>query len=300
MSVKESIDQISLSAPAKINLFLAITGYRSDGFHEINSVLAKIDLCDQVSVEKTDERDEIQCICNGDRSLSGKNNLAWQAVEQWREVTGDRAGVKITIHKNIPSMAGLGGGSSDAVTTLQALNLLNDQPLDLTGLIEVAAKLGSDCPSFLIDGLCHARGRGEKVSSIIGKKNDELNGQRIFLFQPPIGFSTPQLYRSLAVEKAYDDPTWANNQIDQWNQDQLSMNKFCFNGFESIILNKFLFLAPLFEELKSRFDLSFLVSGSGSCCFSFVPNSLNSDTVQDLITDLLGEGTLFWDARISI
>ena len=96
--------------------------------------------------------------------------------------------------------------------------MLNDQPLDLTGLIEVAAKLGSDCPSFLIDGLCHARGRGEKVSSIIGKKNDELKGQRIFLFQPPIGFSTPQLYRSLAVEKAYDDPTWANNQIDQWNQ----------------------------------------------------------------------------------
>jgi 4-diphosphocytidyl-2-C-methyl-D-erythritol kinase len=300
MSVKKSIDQISISAPAKINLFLAVTGYRSDGFHEINSVLAKIDLCDQVSVERTVESDEIQCICIGDHSLSGKNNLAWQAVREWREVTGDRAGVKISIQKNIPSMAGLGGGSSDAVTTLRALNMLNGQPLDLTELIEVAAKLGSDCPSFLIDGLCHAQGRGEKVSSIIGKKNDELKGKRIFLFQPPIGFSTAQLYSSLALEKSYDDPTWANNHIDQWNRDQLSMPQFCFNGFESIILKKFLFLAPLFEELKSRFDLSFQVSGSGSCCFSFVPNSLNFDTVQDLITNLLGEGTLFWDTRIAI
>ena len=299
MSVKESIDQISLSAPAKINLFLAITGYRSDGFHEINSVLAKIDLCDQVSIEKTDEIDEIQCICNGDHSLSGENNLAWHAVEQWREVTGDRTGVKITIQKNIPSMAGLGGGSSDAVTTLKALNLLNDQAFNLATLIEVAAKIGSDCPSFLIDGLCHARGRGEKVISIIPKKNDELNGRRIFLFKPPIGFSTPQLYNSLAIDKSYDDAKWADSHIDQWNRDQLSLSKFCFNGFESVILKKFLFLAPLFDELKSRFDLSFQVSGSGSCCFSFAPNSLDSVLVSDFIRNLLGEGSSFWDTRIS-
>jgi len=300
MNANNAIKQISLPAPAKINLFLAVTGKREDGFHEINSVLAKIDLCDLVTLEKTEQIDEAECLCIGNDSLSGRNNLAYKAIEEWRKFTGDRTGIKVTIKKRIPSMAGLGGGSSDAVATLLGLNLYHGQPYNYEELSTLAEKLGSDCPFFLSDGLVHATGRGEKVRLIPEQKKDELNGQRIFLFQPPMGFSTHLIYRSLARHGLYSDSKWAKKYVEEWETGRRSISNFCHNDFESVILTKFLFLKPLFEELKNSFGLSFQVSGSGSCCFSFASENINEDEVKGLIENLLGKKSKFWASRIRL
>ena len=122
MKRRSSNPSISIPAPAKINLFLSVGGKREDGFHELVTVLVKLDLCDLITLEPTGEREEIICRCIDDDSLSGDRNLASQAVRAWREATGDDQGVSITIKKRIPIMAGLGGGSSDASATLGALN----------------------------------------------------------------------------------------------------------------------------------------------------------------------------------
>ena len=189
MKAKNAIRQISLPAPAKVNLFLAVTGKRLDGFHEINSVITKIDLCDQVTLEKTEQIDEVQCHCTGSHFLSGKNNLAYQAIVEWRKFTGDRTGMKVTIEKRVPSMAGLGGGSSDAVATLLALNLYHGQPFSNEELLVPAANIGSDCPFFLTDGLAHVTGRGEKIRSIVDDEKNELEFQSLYSRNPKNIFS---------------------------------------------------------------------------------------------------------------
>lgn len=300
MKAKNAIRQISLPAPAKVNLFLAVTGKRLDGFHEINSVITKIDLCDQVTLEKTEQIDEVQCHCTGSHFLSGKNNLAYQAIVEWRNFTGDRTGMKVTIEKRVPSMAGLGGGSSDAVATLLALNLYHGQPFSNEELLVPAANIGSDCPFFLTDGLAHVTGRGEKIRSIVDDEKNQLNGQRIFLFQPPMGFSTHSIYQILAQQESYSDPKWAKEVVNEWEGGERSISKFLYNDFESVILNKFLFIKPLFDKLKNYFGLSFQVSGSGSCCFSFADNNLNPKEVKDLIESSLGAESRFWATRIRL
>ena len=88
MDVNNAREKITVPAPAKINLFLAITGRRSDNFHQIHSVISKIDLSDYVTLEKTNILDEVTCVCTGNHSLSGEHNLACTAVRKWRQVYG--------------------------------------------------------------------------------------------------------------------------------------------------------------------------------------------------------------------
>ena len=298
MNSKNAISQVSLQAPAKINLFLAVTGKREDHYHEVNSILTTVELSDQITLFKTGERDEIICNCKEDTSLSGSKNLAYRAIEEWRKFTGDRTGVKVNITKRIPQMAGLGGGSSDAVATLRALNLIHGQPLEQSELLGLAAKLGSDCPFFLSNGLGHASGRGEQVLNLSGPRKKELNGQRIFLFQPPLGFSTPQLYDEITKESSYCDSIWAEESIEKWKNGILPVCNFFYNNFEKVILRKYLFLKPLFKELENCFGLQFHVSGSGSCCFSFAPEDQRVDSVVNVIKKSLGENSHFWVSRI--
>lgn len=299
MNPKKAINQVSLRAPAKVNLFLAATGKRADGFHEINSVMSTIQFSDQVTLSKTRKNEEVLCVCKDDPTLSGPNNLACRAILEWRKFTGDRTGVKVSIIKRIPKMAGLGGGSSDAVATLRALNLLHGQPLRHSELLEIAEKLGSDCPFFLGNGLAQVKGKGEKVIQISGNKKEELNGRRIFFFQPPFGFRTPLLYQLLAKESLYSNSEWAEESFQKWKNGAIPVCKFLYNDFENIILRKYLFLDPLFKELEKRFGLKFHVSGSGSSCFSFAPENLSSKQVKDLVKKLLGENSHFWVSRIS-
>ena len=298
MDVNNAIEKITVPAPAKINLFLAITGRRSDNFHQIQSVISKIDLSDYVTLEKTNILDEVTCVCTGNHSLSGEHNLACTAVRKWRQVTGDRTGVKVKIQKNIPIMAGLGGGSSDAVSTLLGLNYLNDKCLSDSDLTNIARRIGSDCAFFLTNGLAHVTGRGEDVHDFENKVNESLSRQRIFIFQPPIGFSTSLLYERFSEKSSYSEVSWAENRIRNWSKGKISTIQFLYNDFESVILNKYLFLSPLFKVMENVHGLSFRLSGSGSCCFCFAKNDTDKESVEQLIKESLGNEAGFWETRI--
>ena len=124
MSLLTGVNKVCVPAPAKINLFLSVGEKRADDFHELRSVLAKVQLYDLVTIRKTKEKGKISISCPGHEEIANDHNLAVQMVSHWRTVTGNDDGIDISIEKKIPMQAGLGGGSSDAVSTLLGLNLL--------------------------------------------------------------------------------------------------------------------------------------------------------------------------------
>lgn len=275
MNQNTAIRSISLPAPAKINLLLSVGGRRIDGFHEIFSLMAKIDLCDLVTVERYGAAGDIECICLGNEALSGETNLASHCVKLWRDASGWNDGIRITIHKRIPVMAGLGGGSSDAVATLKALNLMSGKRMSFRGMKKIAASLGSDCVSFLMDGPCIASGRGEEVEPLSDESNERLRDAQLFLFKPPIGFCTADMYDRYSRLK--ENPAGAprivegRNSIMAWEGSEKDVTEILRNDLQRVAVDKYRFITPLFQMLNERFGLHPLLSGSGSCCFAFLP-----------------------------
>jgi 4-diphosphocytidyl-2-C-methyl-D-erythritol kinase len=155
------MSRVQVQAPAKLNLGLAIRGMRDDGFHSIESVFSTITLCDQITVELSGDPGGTELTCSGVQSPEGEKNLAWKAAELFRKATGIREGISITLHKNIPSPGGLGGGSSDTAAVLGALARLTGYE---GNLMEMGGELGSDVPFFLAGHTSAlVTGRGEEV-----------------------------------------------------------------------------------------------------------------------------------------
>lgn len=300
MNRKSANQSISFSAPAKVNLFLAVTGKRLDGFHELISLLVKIDLRDVVTLEKTDRLGEISCKCLGNEELSGDGNLAWKAVEFWREITGEEEGVRVTIQKRIPVMAGLGGGSSDAIATLRGLNSWRENPLNQEELREIASRLGSDCASFLIEGACVASGRGETVRPLSEEANARLEGKRLLLFKPPLGFSTEGVYRAMSErQEAFSLEEDATRRIQAWENGKIDLEECLGNDLERPAFDKYCFIRPLFETLNEHFGLRPILSGSGSCCFAMLVDGCPVERVVQCVKEAWGEETFVAEQRIS-
>jgi len=171
---EKSKDGVTVFAPAKINLFLAVTSKRTDGYHELTTIMAKLGVGDLVRIEKNHHLKEPILSCPGFEELENRKNLVLVAVEKWLEKVGGERGYQIGLRKKIPSMSGLGGGSSDAVSALLGMNELCDHQLSISELKALAAEIGSDCPSFLDPGICLAEGRGEEISPIIASVTDDL------------------------------------------------------------------------------------------------------------------------------
>ncbi|MBC7335781.1 MAG: 4-(cytidine 5'-diphospho)-2-C-methyl-D-erythritol kinase, partial [Clostridia bacterium] len=154
---------IQIKARAKLNLTLDVLGRRDDGYHEIKSVMQSLTLADTLTVERI--REGIEVVAEPGVP-QGADNLVFQAVEALRRRIPFTAGVRITIEKEIPIAAGLGGGSSDAAAALLAVNHLLHLGLTVGQLLAVGQTLGSDVPFCLLGGTALAQGRGEKLTPL--------------------------------------------------------------------------------------------------------------------------------------
>ena len=150
---------LTLDARAKLNLTLEVLGRRPDGYHETASIMQTLELADTVNIGPSGSL-EVNCTV---RDLEGESNLAWKAADLLRRKIGVTQGAVISIDKNIPVSAGLGGGSSDAAATLVGLNSLWDLGLSHDELRVLGAELGSDVPFLVEGGTAIALGRGERV-----------------------------------------------------------------------------------------------------------------------------------------
>ena len=298
MGLKNAIKRVSVPAPAKINLFLAVTGKRQDGFHELVSVLAKLDLADLVTIDRVSEENHLSCKCVGADQLDGIHNLAEEAVLLWRKRTGIKDGLHLTIEKKIPVEAGLGGGSSDAVATLLALNAMMESPLKQNDLIDLSAQVGSDCPSFLIPGLCVAEGRGERVRSVAAPMNKHMKGKSVLLFKPPLGFSTAAIFQALGQTEKFSISSEVEQKLSNWESQNLATDKFLANDLELPVFEKHIYIPALFLEIEESFSLIPRLSGSGSCCFCLGNDRVPWSKVENVIRKAWGEETFLTRTHI--
>jgi 4-diphosphocytidyl-2-C-methyl-D-erythritol kinase len=182
---------LTLQSPAKINLFLRITERRLDGFHNLASLFQAIDLCDTMDFERS-ERDTLTC--NDPSLATDESNLVARARHLFRSKTGINTCFSIHLHKRIPMEAGLGGGSSNAATTLWALNSLSGKPASDAQLAAWAGEIGSDISFFLSSGTAYCTGRGEILRDV-----PKLQNQTLWIVKPSFGLSTKHVFGKLNV-----------------------------------------------------------------------------------------------------
>ena len=279
------INGISLKAPAKINLFLEILGKRDDGYHEIETVMQEIDLVDNLQFEEI--REGVKLKCNNKNIPSDENNLVCKAANLMVNECGIKKGVLISLEKNIPVGAGLGGGSSDAATTLKALNSLWKIGLSDVDLVEFAARLGSDIPFFIKGKTALCSGRGEKITPIEVK--NEMNYLVIF---PHINISTATIYRNLKIDltKKRKDVSFFLNALK--NSKVADISKLLFNRLEEVIFATYPNLLHVKSSLE-HFDFCGLsVSGSGSAFFGLCNDRRQAEAIKGKV-ELSGIGSVF-------
>ena len=156
---------VIVRCPAKLNLFLEVLGRRPDGYHEIETVMHAIDLCDELRILPL-ESDEVALACDAPDVPTGEDNLVVKAARLLKQATGYRGGARIDLVKRIPPQSGLGGGSSDGAGALVGLNEAWGLGLSPEELRRLAAELGSDVAFFLTGGSALCTGRGERVQGV--------------------------------------------------------------------------------------------------------------------------------------
>ncbi len=305
------MNPVSIFAPAKLNLFLAVTGRRADGFHELVSVVAPLDFGDTLRAEVSDEAREtgnFSLTCNDPAVPCDETNLVLKAASAFaRAMAGRRPqirGVSFFLEKRIPMGAGLGGGSSDAVAALRALNQIAGPKgaLGPAALTAIAAQLGSDCPLFLSGGPVVMRGRGERIEALPAAAARRLSGRRVLVFKPGFGIATPWAYAQLAAAApaSYLPTAEAEARFAAWVANPAApLEDLLFNNMEPPAFAKFVALPVLLEQLRATFGLQPRMSGSGSACFALLRDDTDVAAATAAIRGAWGQSAFVIEARLA-
>jgi 4-diphosphocytidyl-2-C-methyl-D-erythritol kinase len=264
---------MQLFAPAKINLNFRILDRRDDGFHEIQTLMAPISLGDELVISPNGKGLEFTC---DDVTLpSGDDNLVLRAARSFFAEVKKEPRVRIELHKRIPHGAGLGGGSSDAASTLLGLNELHGKPLSLARLTSVAAAIGSDVPFFLTRGPAICRGRGEIVEPVAMA----LPSLALLLLKPEFGVPTPWAYRQWRDSRELPGVDYQPQSLGELT---------LVNDLERPVFEKFVFLAQMKEWLRAQPEVrAALLSGSGSTVFAVLEEAATADELARRAKDEL-------------
>ena len=280
---------LTVFAPAKVNLFLAITGRRADGFHDLVSVVTPLRWGDDLEIE-TRPGGLYSLSCDTPGVPLDQTNLILRAAHLFAAAAKPAHGAHFHLRKKIPMGAGLGGGSSDGTAALIGLNKLAGEPLNQEQLANLAAQLGSDCPLFLHARACVMRGRGEDIQPLTGGALDRLTGLRLLLFKPDFGINTAWAYRQLVAGApgSYLPLAQAEARLASWSLSDQPAETLIFNNMEPPAFAKFLALPTLLEALRERFGLTVGMSGSGSACFALMSEGKNLREIEGFIRDAWG------------
>ena len=251
-------------APAKLNLFLHITGRRTDGYHELQSVFMLIDWCDTLHFEKRSGG----AISREDLTLAlPAQDLITRAAHLLQRHTGCTEGVHIAVEKHIPAQAGMGGGSSDAATCLLALNRLWGLNLSLPNLEKLGLQLGADVPFFLRGHNAWVEGVGEKITPIT------LPAAQFWVLKPPQGIDTSQIFAHPDLKRDTKPATisvFAADAYDFGRNDLQPVAQALCPGVDQAI-----------QALKQA-GLQAKMTGSGSAVFAQCVDSSMKVSVPDL------------------
>lgn len=284
---------IEVFSPAKINLFLAVIGERGDGYHDILSLAGTVKFGDFLKIELVPEgKDIIECRVAG--VPLGEENLIMKAIKAVRQKHTFSAGVKVCLDKKIPMGAGLGGGSSNGVVTLKALNELLGGPLSKEEMREIALGLGSDCLIFLDEGLKVVRGRGEDVVRAGIELEEKIKGRGVIIFKPKFSVNTGWAYEEMRKNPGIyvnerDAEVALNVGIGRLLKG-MELEGIFYNNFENVIFKKYKELKRMMDVLYEEFNVKGLLSGSGSACFVLLRPGSDGEEIKNRIKEELGEG----------
>lgn len=270
-------------SPSKVNLMLAITGVRADGFHNLLSLVAPTDFGDELSVGILPEDAEGDTLeCNMEGVPTDSSNLAMRAAELFRGASGARKRFAFKLDKRIPAGAGLGGGSGNGAVALAAMNELCGEPLDEAALCSLAAELGSDCPLFISGNPAVMRGRGDIVWPLEGEAKAAICRLKLFIFKPSFSINTAWAYSKMRENPSdYADPDAAEAMLSEWLENPSDISLPLFNNMQAEAFKKYPALEIMLDEIRAKFGVPALMSGSGSACFAVV-NSLSDSDMASL------------------
>ena len=247
-----------LEAPAKINWFLSVLNKREDGYHNIVSLMQSVSLYDTLLFEECERLELISDIPD----LLPEKNLVYKAAVLLQTCANVSAGARITLKKDIPLAAGLGGGSSDAASALVGLNRLWGLNLQTAALRDMGARLGSDVPFFIDDIFAVVQGRGEVITSL-GRASEIP----LVLVNPGILISAAWAYEALPVgltKKAVDIKLFCQS-LDEKDFDTL--RSLQINDLEQPVLKAYSAISRIKEMLLEQGAIMSAMSGSGSTVF---------------------------------
>lgn len=251
-------------APAKLNLFLHVTGRRADGYHELQTLFQLIDLCDTLTIEVAEDG-RIERTA-GPRDIAPAADLAVRAARLLKETTGSRYGARIAVVKRIPIGGGLGGGSSDAATTLLALNELWECGLKLRDLSGLALPLGADVPVFIQGSTAWAEGIGERLTPV------ELPESWYLIVYPGVRVSTRDVFQAPELTR---------------NSPLITIRAFFESGgrndCEPVVRARSGEVAEALEWL-AQFGPPRL-TGTGSCVFTAFPRAAEAERLAARVPD---------------
>jgi 4-diphosphocytidyl-2-C-methyl-D-erythritol kinase len=284
-------------SPCKVNFLLNILGRRADGFHELESVMFPVPVSD--NLEFTRCASGVELTCDHPVLPTDGTNLICRAAAAFFAAAGSAGGVRIRLEKKIPLAAGLGGGSSNAATTLLGLNELFDHPLKPARLAEIAAALGSDVPFFLQSRPALARGRGEQIEPM--ESFPLLRGAYLLLAHPGFGVSTAWAYAQLTRFPAAlnGEPGRARRLIELLRATDFPAAATGFyNSLEAPVIEKFPLLGLVRDFFQANGAVGALMSGSGSTIFALAPDRATADRLTESFRDRFGPGP--WLAQVAL
>lgn len=289
--------RLEKKSPCKVNLLLNILGQRADGFHELETVMQPVNVCDEMTFERAGVGLQLTC-SHPELPVDGKN-LVHRAATAFLTTAKIPDGVRIHLQKNLPLAGGIGGGSANAAITFSALNELFGSPLPLVKLHELAAALGSDVPFFLYDQPAIATGRGEQVRTL--ENFPALKGKAFFLVHPGFGISTPWSYKNLArfPNDQNGTPGRAEKLVSHLQAGDLkAASAEIYNSLEAPAFDKFPVLSLYKNFLRENGALVSLMSGSGSTTFAIAENLAAADSLAEKFKSQFGDNG--WTATVAI
>jgi 4-diphosphocytidyl-2-C-methyl-D-erythritol kinase len=267
--------RVVITAAAKVNLALEILDRRSDGYHEIATVLQTVDLVDRLTLEESDAL-ALECVAPG--VPKDESNLALRAALALREAAVVKRGIRITLDKRIPVAAGLGGGSTDAAAVLLGLNRLWGLSWSVARLDEVAETLGMDVPFFLRGGAALGTGRGEQIRPVAGAP------LALVLANPAVGVTTAEAYGRV-TRAMYSDGTRCRAVIDALRSRRPArVAASLYNGLEEAVIPTHPEVGRMRAALLAAGALGAVMSGSGPTVFGVARSFEHARQIRARVT----------------
>ena len=265
-------------AYAKLNLTLDVLGKRSDGYHDLQSVMQTISIRDDIEIDiETGVPWKLECDKEG--IPTDERNLAWKAAKVYCDTMKvDPNGITIRITKRIPSEAGLGGGSADAAAVLRALNRHYDNPLSILALAEIGAAVGSDVPFCVIGGTAMVEGRGERL-----RKLPDMPDCVFVVCKPDFSISTPELYKKIDETTIAKRPDNAAMESALLAGDLGKVSENLCNVFDPLVTAEHLELNYIKSIFNSYGSAGQQMTGSGSAVFAITQEFEYAAVICDML-----------------